>query len=103
MYIEIYVLDGGVWDGQYAFHSWSRADEHKVGITVPDGAELVRWQGTRVLRLSNGRDLNAAQALNYCRMGVAGFNTHDSELISHLGSGRDSGVSNSGVRGGVTH
>ena len=80
MTVTIYIIDGGVWDGQFAFKSWNSSGQHLYDVVVPDGSELVGVYGDTFLCTPQGSRLKASQVVMYGRLGVVGFQN----AIPHL-------------------
>lgn len=87
MFVDIYVLDGGSWRGQYSFSNWQSVDQHCFQLEVPDGSCLKRDQED-VLVMPCGRVLNASQVVDFCRVGVEGFGGTVPQSCRHLSTKR---------------
>lgn len=84
MVVDIYVLDGGTWRGQYSFSNWQSDDQHCFQVEVPDGC--LRHDPEDALEMPGGRILNASQVVDFCRVGVEGFSGIVPQSCRHLSS-----------------
>lgn len=77
MYVTIHILDGGRWEGQYAFEPWRTAITRSVKVHVPAGSRLVTEGVTTMLRTPDDKLLTASKVHTLCRVGVVGFDQED--------------------------